>query len=129
MSKNTIYLAIILLALIVIVTVMSPKKTQDIPPQVTNPTAFPANGLVSAPPPTTAPAANAVTTGAPSPESNPAMPAPAPLSPKDKAMDADDVPLGAEVSGEGNAAPAAALPNVPKPDDNKGMAIPPSEGQ
>lgn len=109
MNKNIVYLIATVLA-IVIVTLLA--KQGDHPAPV-NPAALPTNGM-SAP----APAANPAGPEAVAPSAAPvaSMPAPAPAP---AAEGGDEVPQGAEVSGD--SAPAA-----PAAD---GKNIPPSEGQ
>jgi len=131
MSKNTIYLIATILVLIVIAAIWAPKTPLQ------SPTASPTNGLVNnthapadmekpssetipAPITPTAPDAPAAAVAPISPAvpSSPAAAEP----PKGKAMDADDVPTGAEVA-------PAPTPSTAKPAEDKGIVIPPSEGQ
>ncbi len=100
MSKNTISLLALILMLIVIALIWLPQAP------VQERSTSPVNGLTGGTPP----------------------PEPAASNPQNKAMDSDDVPAGAEVSGEASKAPTAPAPAAP-PADAKGMALPPSEGQ
>jgi hypothetical protein len=116
MNKNVLYL-LITIAAIVLVMMFTSHSNQE-PSQTTSPAASPTNGMVGST--TDQPAGTPDAAEGASEMATPGGDADGTTI--DGTTDVDDVPSGAEVSGESNAPSSS----TPAPD---GTALPPSEGQ
>ena len=123
MNKNIIYLlAALIVAAIIGITANNVMSRRTEPAVAVNPAALPSNGAMADKIPASATPQAKEMPSDPGMISNAAATSVASPAPNT----ADDVPAGAVVNGEPASTPA---PDMPKPADDKGVAIPPSEGQ